>query len=188
MDITKIVSEAFKWLVSLAAALMLAALINIFVCQPTEVLGSSMEPTLHNGEMIFLSKLPHTLNLKLKYGDIVVIDSRIQYRRSWADDFEESPVIQFFARGYFPVKKNFWIKRIIGEAGDVLEFKNGHVFRNSRLLDEPYLKEPMNAYGEKIVVPANCVFVMGDNRNNSFDSRGIGPVPLDHVLGKMIVW
>lgn len=184
--ITRVISEAVNWLMSIVVALILAAVINIFVCQPTEVLGSSMEPTLQNGEMVFLSKLPHTFHLNLNYGDIVVIDSRVQYQRSWTDDLMESPVVQFITRTSAPIRKDYWIKRLIGKPGDVLEIKDGRVFRNGHLVDEPYLKEPMNAVDQRIVVPLNAVFLMGDNRNNSFDCRAIGPVPLDHVLGKMI--
>jgi len=81
----------------------------------------------------------------------------------------------------------FWIKRVIGKAGDRLEFKNGKVYRDGVPLDEPYVKEPMlYTSDEVIVVPEGHIFVMGDNRNNSFDSRMVGPIPVDHVIGKYI--
>ncbi|MPN31670.1 Signal peptidase I V [bioreactor metagenome] len=80
-----------------------------------------------------------------------------------------------------------WVKRVIGKPGDVLEFKNQKVYRNGLLLNEPYIKEPMNATADmKITIPANHVFVLGDNRNNSSDSRYIGPVKFDHILGTMV--
>ncbi|MDU4698798.1 MAG: signal peptidase I, partial [Paenibacillus sp.] len=68
--------------------------------------------------------------------------------------------------------------------GDTIEVKDGHVFRNGQQLQEPYIKEQMDAGVSQVwQVPDNHVFVMGDNRNNSNDSRSIGPVPLDHVMG-----
>jgi len=84
--------------------------------------------------------------------------------------------------------KNVWVKRIIGKAGDKLEFHDGHVYRNGEALQEPYINGTME-YSQKntITVPEGYVFVMGDNRNHSSDSRFIGPVPVDHVLGK-VVW
>ena len=76
-------------------------------------------------------------------------------------------------------------KRVIGRPGDTLEFKDGHVWRNGEELQEPYTKDPAMNYSRTtpVVVPEGHVFVMGDNRNHSSDSRFIGPVPVDHVLG-----
>ncbi|MDU2183859.1 MAG: signal peptidase I, partial [Negativicoccus succinicivorans] len=71
--------------------------------------------------------------------------------------------------------------------GDRLGFRDGHVYRNGRALNEPYINEPMkfNLDGE-FIVPEGTVFVMGDNRNHSSDSRYIGPVPIGHVLGNVV--
>ena len=106
----KQIKEAANWVLSIACAMILAVLLNAFVFQPTEVLGSSMEPTLHNGEMVFLSKLTHTLNLDLDYGDIVVIDSRIKQNRSWKNDILESPLVQLIFKDKKNLKSSFWIK------------------------------------------------------------------------------
>jgi signal peptidase I len=81
----------------------------------------------------------------------------------------------------------FFVKRVIGKPGDVLEFKAHKVYRNSEALNEPYIKEMMNYESDnKWVVPDNHIFVLGDNRNNSEDSRMIGFIPLDHVMGKKL--
>lgn len=81
---------------------------------------------------------------------------------------------------------NIWVKRVIGKPGDKLEFHDGHVYRNGEKLDEPYINEPMEfSMDGSYTVPEGDVFVMGDNRNHSSDSRFIGPVPIDHVLGKV---
>lgn len=84
-------------------------------------------------------------------------------------------------------EKNYWIKRVIGEAGDTIEFKDGRVYRNGTELVEIYIKEEMVVPFETIVVPENYIFVMGDNRNGSKDSRDIGPIPKENVLGKVLL-
>ena len=83
---------------------------------------------------------------------------------------------------------NVWVKRVIGKSGDVLEFHDHGVYRNGTRLNEPYVNEPMNFSIEgSFTVPEGTVFVMGDNRNHSSDSRFIGPVPIDHVLGNVVI-
>ena len=182
----KPIKDILNWITSIIIAVVLAVLLNAFILQPTEVLGSSMEPTLHTGEMVILSKLAHTFKQEVSYGDIVVIDSRVRYQRTWKDDILESPLIQLIRRDPNYPKTSFWIKRVVGKAGDVLEFKDGKVYRNGTVIEEPYIKEPMDTWNQKYMVPENYLFLMGDNRNNSQDSRAIGPVPIDHVLGKMM--
>lgn len=180
----KLVKELFSWLTTLVTAVAFAILISVFVIQPTKVLGHSMDPTLHNNEMVYVSKLSHTLHKMPDYGDIVIIDSRVNRKHSLMDDLLDNPLYNLIT-GH--EDHNTWIKRIIGKPGDVLEFKNHHVYRNGNQLTEPYIKEAMQyTSNTKITVPVNSVFVMGDNRNNSTDSRVIGPVPLDHVLGTMV--
>ncbi|BCJ86996.1 signal peptidase I [Effusibacillus dendaii] len=181
----KSLKETISWIGTLATAVALSVLISAFVFQPTKVLGSSMEPTLQNNEYIFISKLPHTLKSEPDYGDIVIIDSRIDRTRTVKDDIVESP---FFNLVTGHTDHDTWVKRVIGKPGDVLEFRDHKVYRNGTALNEPYLKETMNySTNQKITVPADHIFVMGDNRNYSKDSRMIGSIPLDHVLGKMVI-
>ncbi|MGE5703256.1 MAG: signal peptidase I [Clostridia bacterium] len=178
----KLLKETLSWTKSIAFALSAAVVLNVFVIQPTKVMGSSMQPTLHDSQTIFISKLPHTFAAVPDYNDIVIIDSRVDRSRDWKDDFMESPLLQMFTQ---EKEHNIWVKRVIGKPGDVLEFRDGALYRNGKLLDETYIKEPMMVLENRtITVPENHVFVMGDNRNNSKDSRMIGAVPLDHVLGK----
>lgn len=179
----KFFKEILGWVGSLALAMGFAILISVFVFQPTKVLGSSMEPTLQNHERVYISKLSHTFGFEPNYGDIVIIDSRVNEKRTIADDLRDNPLVNLITGK----EREVWIKRVIGKPGDVLEFKDHKVYRNGNVVDEPYLKEIMQySSNKKITVPANHVFVMGDNRNNSEDSRFIGPVPLDHVLGKKV--
>jgi signal peptidase I len=180
----KLLKEFLSWTVTLAAAVVLSVLISVFVFQPTKVLGSSMEPTLLNNERIYISKISHTLNSVPDYGDIVIIDSRINRQRTFRDDLLDSPLFRIASGS---AEHDIWVKRVIGKPGDVLEFKDNKIYRNGTVLEEPYIKEAMAQVPDrKYVVPENHVFVMGDNRNNSRDSRSIGFIPLDHVLGIML--
>lgn len=178
----KIGAEIRSWAGSIGAAIVLALLVGIFIVQPTKVMGHSMDPTLHDQQRIFISKLSHTFRLEPDYSDIVIIDSRVHRERSIWDDIVEHPLISLFTGG--DDDRTVYVKRVIGKPGDVLEFKNHKVYRNGEPLDEPYINEAMNySSNEKITVPAGHLYVMGDNRNNSKDSRNIGFIPLDHVLG-----
>lgn len=179
--------EILDWIYSIVVALFLAILIHVFIFVPTKVSGESMYPTLNDGQYLIVSKIGHVLRKEPDYGDIVIIDSRTHRPRSWIDDLSE-PVQNYIALfDHSSQGHNVWVKRIIGKGGDVLAFKNGHVYRNGKELDEPYIHEPMEfSMDGTYTVPEGTVFVMGDNRNHSSDSRFIGPVPIDHVLGTVV--
>jgi signal peptidase I len=118
----------------------------------------SMKPTLVPGEFLMVNKLAYKIG-KPKYGDIVV--------------FHYDPTEDF-------------IKRIIGLPGDTVEVKNGVVYVNQQAFTEPYIAETPNYTGTWIV-PAESLFVLGDNRNNSSDSHVWGFVSMKEVIGKAIV-
>ncbi|WP_397379503.1 signal peptidase I [Paenibacillus sp. YYML68] len=173
--------EVWAWVRSIAAALVLTILIGMFIFQPTKVLGKSMDPTLYDQQRIYVSKLSHTFRYEPDYGDIVIIDSRVDRPRTWKDDLLEHPLIRLIRDQEDP---NMYVKRVIAKSGDAVEIKDGQVFLNGQLLDEPYVKEPMYPEPPRTwTVPEGHVFVLGDNRNNSKDSRQIGFVPFNHVLG-----
>lgn len=184
----KLLKEIADWTYSLAIALALAIVINAFVFQPTRVVGSSMEPNLHNNDYVFVSKLSHTFVATPDYGDIVIIDSRVFRDRSVKDDLADPVSTYLSVAKLAEVDNHIWIKRVIGRPGDTIEIKDGKVYRNGTELEEPYIKEAMRAAAPKrVIVPPSQVYVMGDNRNNSSDSRYIGPVPVSHVLGKVVM-
>lgn len=184
----KIIKEIVSWTCHIAIAVVLALVINIFIFQPTKVEGYSMEGTLHDKDRIMVNKLIHTFGGGLDYGNIVIIDSRVDRPHTIKDDLTDSLKYNAISNLIVSNKEEiYWVKRVIGKAGDVLEFRDGNVLRNGKVLEEPYTKEPMTYQSnEKITVPANHIFVMGDNRNNSRDSRYIGCIPLDHVVGKYV--
>ncbi|MFC0559620.1 signal peptidase I [Halalkalibacter alkalisediminis] len=183
-----------KWGNAILLAFLLASWINIFLIQPYVVSGSSMEPTLTGedlldtdkvGDRIIVFKSAYTLGNIPEYGEMVIIDSRVNYIRTFKDQIFDSPFLSLFADKR--EKGNIWIKRVIGEAGDTIEFNNGNIYRNGELLVEDYIKEEMNVTNDVFVIPDNHVFVMGDNRNNSSDSRAIGPIPIENLVGKVVL-
>jgi signal peptidase I len=191
----KVFNELISWGKAILFAVVLSIFISAFLFQPYTVSGSSMEPTFQGkdsydtskvGDRVMLFKTSYILGEEAKHEDIVVIDSRVQRPRTLIDNLFESPLVRMMIDRNHPAQI-YWIKRIIGVPGDTLEYKNGKVHRNGVELKEDYIKEEMHAPFKKVVVPENHVFVMGDNRNYSKDSREIGVVPIDNVLGKVIL-
>ncbi len=179
------IREIVGWIRSIGFAVIFALVLGIFVFQPYKVDGHSMDPTLQDQQRIYVSKLSHTFSYLPNYGDIVVIDSRVDRNRSWVDDVTNHPLVGLLIGT--GEDHSMYVKRVIGKPGDVLEFKDNKVYRNGTALDEPYIKETMDYVSDgKITVPANHIFVMGDNRNHSTDSREIGFIPVDHIMGTMI--
>ncbi|AWB46934.1 signal peptidase I [Paenibacillus sp. CAA11] len=178
----KVWKELRGWLLSIGIAFVLSLFIGIFVIQPYKVDGHSMDPTLHDKQRIYAEKWSHALGNLPDYGDIVIIDSRVDRSRNFWDDVVEHPLISLFTGD--SKQEIFYVKRVIGKPGDTIEIKNGNVYRNGEELVEPYIKEKMEVTpDQKWTVPEDHIFVMGDNRNNSKDSRMIGFIPLDHVMG-----
>lgn len=181
-----IVKEIASWSGYVFSAVLIGLAINTFVFQPTQIVGCSMESTFFENDKIMVNKLIHTLRSDPNYGDVVIIDSRVSRDRTIKDDLTDSLKYNAITSLITKEKQDIlWIKRVIGKAGDTLEYINGTLYRNGEAVQEDYIKEPMNYFPEgKIVVPEGNIFVMGDNRNSSLDSRIIGSVPLDHIIGK----
>jgi signal peptidase I len=152
----------------LAFALMLAALLVVFIVQPVKVEGTSMLPRLHDGERIFVNKLVYYD----EYG--------------WAPKIERGDIVVF----WFPDDPSkSYIKRVIGLPGDSVEMHDGSVRVNGRDLAENYLDQRLNASHRSqpvVYVRPNYYFVMGDNRDNSSDSRIWGLVPKKYIYGKAL--
>ena len=149
-------------------ALMLLALVMVFIIQPVKVEGTSMLPYLHDGERIFVNKL-------IYYDD---------YR--WAPKVYRGDIVVF----WFPDDPSkSYIKRVIGLPGDTVEVHEGHVRVNGIDLDEGYLNQQLNmshASRPPTYVKPGYYFVMGDNRDNSSDSRIWGLVPKKYIYGKAL--
>src|ERR1043165_5237845 len=161
-------SEARLLLRDLIFALMIAALVVVFVVQPVKVEGTSMLPRLHDGERIFVNKL-------------IYYD---EYR--WAPKLERGDIVVF----WFPDDPSkSYIKRVIGLPGDTVEVRAGRVYVNGKELQEPSLDPTLNVAPDDhppVYVRPHYYFVMGDNRDNSSDSRSWGLVPEKYIYGKAL--
>ena len=142
------------------------ALVIIQIVRPTVVKESSMEPTLYENNYVFLAKQAYTFG-EPERGDIIVFKSDLENEDSNG--------------------KKLLIKRIIGLPGDTVKVEDNKVYLNGELLNEPYIKDQNDVPGEvEIKVPEGQVFVMGDNRRVSLDSRSekVGCVNIDDIVGK----
>jgi signal peptidase I len=149
-------------------ALMVLALVMVFIIQPVKVEGTSMLPYLHDGERIFVNKL-------IYYDDY-----------NWAPHIYRGDIVVF----WFPEDPSkSYIKRVIGLPGDTVEVHEGHVRVNGKDLVETYLDPQLNmshASRPATYVKPSYYFVMGDNRDNSSDSRIWGLVPKKYIYGKAL--
>jgi signal peptidase I len=167
-------------------AFALALLIKSTLIQAFWIPTGSMEPTLVPGDRVIVAKVPYYFG-DPKRGDIVVFEEPDPSKAP------ERGIVGGFTHwlgqglGFSPPDNPDYIKRVIGEPGDVVEGRRGHVFVNGVRITEPYLTQTTEPF-EETEVPEGKLFVMGDNRGNSLDSRfGLGFVPVDRVIGRAIV-
>ena len=142
-------------------AVIIALLINLLLAQATRVYGQSMEPNLHTDQRLVVEKISYSRWWPVRgpqRGDVVV--------------FRIDP------------DSDLLIKRVIGLPGDRVEIRSGQVIINGAPLDEPYITRP--TYGDygPVDVPPLHIFVLGDNRGFSNDSRAFGALPLDSIIGR----
>lgn len=142
---------------TIVPAIIIALLIHVFLAQATRVYGQSMEPNLHTDMRLVVEKISYRLHAPER-GDIVVLRVR--------------------------PGDELLIKRIVGLPGDEVAIHDGQVYVNGQSLDEPYLDQNTRGNLAPRVVPPLHVFVMGDNRRASNDSRSFGPVHIDNIVGR----
>ncbi len=161
-----------EWVAVIVAAVLVALLIKTFVVQAFRIPSASMVPTLEQGDRVLVNKLSYDAH-DLNRGDVVVF-SRPASLAAGPDDPKDL------------------IKRVIGLPGEEISTKDGQVYVDGRLLDEPYLADGTMTYGleEPLEVPEGQVLVLGDNRGDSTDGRVFGPVDADTIVGRafMIMW
>ena len=140
-------------------AILIALLLNVFVGQATRVQGQSMEPNLHTDQRLVVEKVSYRFHGPHR-GDVVVIRVPSQ-------------------------GEELLIKRVVGLPGETVEMRDGQVYIDGQLLDEPYTNgSTRSGRIGRVVVPPLHVFVMGDNRDHSNDSRAFGPVPIENIVGR----
>jgi signal peptidase I len=164
-------AQLVEWLVVVAVAIGCALLVQTFVVKQFAVSGNSMLTTLHNGDRVLVNRLSYRLH-DPRRGDVVVL-KRFDVANTERD----------------------LIKRVIGLPGESVEIRDCEVYIDGQRLIEPYLdavEAPCTTPGQQnpFNVPEDEVFVMGDNRDNSGDSRMFGSVPYDLLIGRafIVIW
>ncbi|MBD2777205.1 signal peptidase I [Iningainema tapete] len=154
-------------LILIVIALCLALFIRTFVAEPRFIPSDSMLPTLHTGDRLVVEKISYLIHPP-QLGDIVVFQPPTELQR----------------RGYH--KDQAFIKRVIGKPKDVVSIANGKVYLNGQPLQEDYIAEPPELPMRSRVVPNDEFFVLGDNRNDSNDSRYWGFLPRKNIIGRAV--
>lgn len=161
-----IVNEVYSWIKALLLALIIAVVIRSFLFSPMAVSGESMKPTFENQDRVIVSKISD-----IQRFDFIVFDA--------------------------PDANEYYIKRVIGLPGDTVEVKDKILYINGKLTEEFYLEEVNHSLGKimwdftlegvtgETIVPEGSLFVLGDNRLNSRDSRHFGFVLDEAILGKV---
>ena len=172
--------SGLEWVAVVIGALVVALIVKTFLFQAFYIPSASMEPTLEKGDRVLVNKISYDLH-DVHRGDVIVFELD-------SEDVGPDGIKDL-------------IKRVVGLPGDVIESRDGVVYVNDRALDEPYLADGMitgdpedarNPPIERQTVPDDHVFVLGDNRSNSADSRYPyrGPIPVDSIVGRafVLVW
>jgi signal peptidase I len=162
--------SAIEWLFVIGGALVVALVIRTFLLQAFWIPTASMEPTLQEGDRVLVNKLSYDLH-DVNRGDIIVFERP----ESGSDGHPEDDIKDL-------------IKRVVALPGETIEARDGAVYIDGRLLDEPYLPDDMPTNDlPPTEIPEGRVFVMGDNRTNSSDSRVFGPIDQDLIVGRAFI-
>ncbi len=183
------VRGAVRELIETAIFIVLVFFIVRGIVQNFKIEGSSMEPTLHTGQYILVNKLIYfhfDLNAPLR-----LLPGQEELPQRIIYPFHQPQRGDIVVFEYPKDVTKDYIKRVIGLPGDQIEIRDGQVFVNGQALDQPYLQGAPTycvagyaCQSDSLTVPEGHIFVMGDNRANSSDSREWGPLPFDRVVGK----
>ena len=204
MKISDKTKDIIEWLICILIAFILALLIRYYIGTPTIVKQRSMYPTLKQNQRLILNRWGRTTKQMPKRGDIITFEAPSDVLVT-EDEFNNNVIARYdnehtswfgnFVYHVLEIGKQSYIKRVIGLPGDHIQIKDGKVYLNGEEFDEPYLQDGVTTSGTNnmqeyiftdLVVPENCVFAMGDNRDYSTDCRAFGCIPLEKIEGT--VW
>ena len=170
--------EVISWILTILGAVVLALIIRMFLFEPIRVDGESMRDTLQDGDIVYVSK-PAYLRGEFNRGDVIICrypNRNTQSNLNVGGSFE----ISFTHHTLF-------VKRLIALPGDILEMREGAVYVNGELVDESGIDmhSTSNTTFGPVLLGEDSYFVMGDNRGNSNDSRRVGPITRDMIVGRV---
>lgn len=198
--------EIAEWLICIIIAVVLALIVRYYIGTPTIVQQTSMYPTLHPNERLWLNRWGRTTKKMPERGDIITFEapSTTKIMKEELDlnnpvaKYEDEPqgIFQKFCYYVLENNKKSYIKRVIALPGEYVEIKEGAVYINGEKLEEKYLPEGMvtdmlngnrdENYFTNFTVPENYIFALGDNRTGSTDCRAFGCIPLEKIEGKVL--
>jgi signal peptidase I len=152
-----------EWIHAVLFAIILSVVVRLFVFEPFNVSGPSMEDTMHTGDLVLVNKLIYKIR-EPRRGEVIV---------------------------FHATEKKDYIKRVIALPGETVEAKNNQILINGQIIQEPYISEDIRTMDFKQwTVPPGEVFVLGDNRLDSRDSREFGPIKTSQIVGRaeLIYW
>lgn len=198
MKINDRAKDIIEWIICIVIAFVLALSIRYFFGTPTIVQQPSMFPTLKPNQRLILNRWARTIKEMPSRGDIITFEAPTSDSYTYdANDvrakYSNNPTSAWGKFVYYVLESNkiSYIKRVIALPGEHLQIKDGKVYINGEELEEKYLQPDVTTSIENcpfydLIVPENCVFVMGDNRPKSTDSRKFGCIPLEKIESK--VW
>ena len=175
--------EILEWVLTIVAAVAIALPIRAFAFEMVRVNGGSMNSTLENGEIMFVTKFDYASNwLSFPWQDDEEKEKAARITTGGNPQRFDVVICRYPGRG----DTNF-VKRVVGLPGDTVEVREGYLYVNGEKYDEPYIKDEyrsgrLNNFGP-YEVPEGEYFVMGDHRNNSNDSRMQGSLPRNMIVG-----
>ena len=197
------VKEILEWVYCIIIALVLAMLFRYFIGTPTIVKQVSMYPTLVQDQRLWLNRWGRTTKKLPKRGQIITFEepAKTSYTTSEIDfsnpvaKYNKKTGFKWFVNNFLEIGKRSYIKRVIALPGEHVQIKDGKVYINEEELEENYLQEGivtdiMGVGFDDFIVPENCIFAMGDNRNHSTDCRAFGCIPLEEIesTGAIRIW
>ena len=194
----ELIKEILEWVYCIIIAIILALIVRYYIGTPTVVQMKSMIPTFEEGDRLILNRLAITLKNDLNRGEVITFEAPSSEYKSLTQEIKDNPVAKYehnptnifkkFTYYVLDIGKRSYIKRIIGLPGEHVQIENGNVYIDGSLLNEEYLQEGVTTTSPiftDITVPEGYIFVMGDNRSGSMDSREFGCIPISKVESKV---
>lgn len=182
--------EVLEWIMTIGITIIVTLFVLGNIFSMTEVNGESMEPTFVDGEKIFIYKLGYSFS-QPKAGEIAILSKSESKKGIIINTITEGKDIidNIYSKITKNIEVKYIIKRVIAVPGDVVDIKDGYVTVNGQKLEESYVRgqtfENSN-FSYPLTIPENKVFVLGDNRENSTDSRILGLIDYEQIKGKVV--
>jgi signal peptidase I len=185
-------NKLVELILTVAFAAGLAFCVQAYAVKPYKIPSASMEPTLHEGDRVLVNRISHETGALPKVGQIVVFNPPVGAEATPQPSCGRPHSADSACPESVPQRSSLtFIKRVVAVAGDRISIRGGHVVRNGVQEADSYIAPCAGGQAcdlhETITIPKGEIFVMGDNRGNSDDSRFWGPIPTSWVIGQAFV-